>query len=44
LRGDAAKARGRLGWAPKISFETMIRDMLAADLALEGVNPAGFLH
>jgi GDPmannose 4,6-dehydratase len=43
LRGDASKARSQLRWAPQISFETTIRDMLAADLALEGVDATKFL-
>lgn len=31
LRGDASKARLRLGWQPDISFESLVADMLAAD-------------
>ena len=33
LAGDASKARRVLGWEPKISFETMIAEMVDADLA-----------
>ncbi|MEO9189400.1 MAG: GDP-mannose 4,6-dehydratase [Acetobacteraceae bacterium] len=33
LRGDAAKARETLGWAPTISLEDMIAEMVEADLA-----------
>lgn len=33
LCGDAAKAREKLGWAPRISFEEMIAMMVEADLA-----------
>jgi GDPmannose 4,6-dehydratase len=33
LVGDASKARRVLGWEPKISFETMIAEMVDADLA-----------
>ena len=32
LLGDAKKARKELGWGPKISFENMIREMVAHDL------------
>ncbi len=33
LRGDAAKARARLGWAPETSLEALAEEMVAADLA-----------
>lgn len=33
LLGDAAKARRQLGWTPEISFETLIAEMVEADLA-----------
>ena len=43
LCGDASKARERLGWAPKTSFEEMVRIMVDADLRqLEG-DPASDL-
>jgi len=32
LMGDATKARSKLGWAPTISFEDMIQEMVEADL------------
>ena len=32
LLGDASKAREKLGWAPKISFEEMVAEMAASDL------------
>ncbi|MGA8259258.1 MAG: GDP-mannose 4,6-dehydratase [Arenicellales bacterium] len=32
LLGDAARAREKLGWAPKISLEEMVREMVAHDL------------
>ena len=39
LLADSAKARRQLGWQPQISFEQMIEDMVAADLAeLSGVE------
>ncbi|HYD97620.1 MAG TPA: GDP-mannose 4,6-dehydratase [Noviherbaspirillum sp.] len=30
--GDAARAREKLGWAPKTSFEEMVREMVRSDL------------
>ena len=36
LIGDASKAREELGWAPRTSFEEMIRLMVDADLDLLG--------
>ena len=32
LLGDSSKARAALGWAPEIDLETMIKEMLDADL------------
>jgi GDPmannose 4,6-dehydratase len=32
LRGDSTRAREQLGWKPRTNFETMIRDMVDADL------------
>ena len=34
LIGDATKAREKLGWRPRHSFEDLIRDMVFADLEL----------
>lgn len=34
LLGDATKAREVLGWAPKISFDDLVREMVEADLEL----------
>jgi GDPmannose 4,6-dehydratase len=36
LVGDAAKAREKLGWAPRTSFEEMVRLMVDSDLELLG--------
>ncbi len=32
LCGDAAKARERLGWRPRVGFAELVREMVAADL------------
>jgi len=34
LWGDAAKAKKQLGWEPKISFETLVKEMLHEDLEI----------
>lgn len=36
LLGDPTRARERLGWQPKVSFEQLIETMMKADLALYG--------
>src|ERR671934_1637542 len=36
LRGDPSKARARLGWQPRTSFEEMIREMVEHDLGALG--------
>ena len=39
LRGDATKAREKLGWEPQVSFEELIKMMVEADLkALHGAE------
>jgi GDPmannose 4,6-dehydratase len=32
LLGDASKARARLGWTPKVSFERLVKEMATYDL------------
>jgi GDPmannose 4,6-dehydratase len=32
LRGDASKARGKLGWRHKTSFDSLVKEMVEADL------------
>ena len=32
LRGDSAKARKALGWKPKVTFEQLVKEMVASDL------------
>lgn len=34
LRGDAARARRELGWAPKTSFDQLVREMVQEDLKI----------
>jgi GDPmannose 4,6-dehydratase len=34
LMGDCSKARMKLGWQPKTTFEQMVQEMVAADLTL----------
>ena len=34
LLGDATKARVRLGWEPELSFDALVREMVAEDLQL----------
>jgi GDPmannose 4,6-dehydratase len=34
LLGDASKAHAALGWRPQISFDELVKEMIAADLAL----------
>jgi GDPmannose 4,6-dehydratase len=34
LLGDASKARKRLGWQPKVSFEELIKMMITADMEI----------
>ena len=40
LLGDASKARTRLGWAPRTSFETLVREMVDTDCDALGVRLA----
>ena len=44
LCGDASKARAKLGWRPRISFQEMIYEMLEYDLAGAGLKPAEHLR
>jgi GDPmannose 4,6-dehydratase len=34
LLGDATKARSKLGWKPEISFDTLVKEMVTADLEI----------
>ena len=46
LLGDASRARAELGWAPSVSFEALVTEMVAHDLAQarreQVVRDAGF--
>jgi GDPmannose 4,6-dehydratase len=44
LRGDPSKAAEKLGWAPTVSFDELVREMLENDMKLEGVDPASHLR
>ena len=33
LLGDASKARAKLGWAPTVSFDELVREMVESDYA-----------
>jgi GDPmannose 4,6-dehydratase len=39
LIGDSTKARERLNWIPKVSFEELVTRMVKSDLLLESRNP-----
>jgi GDPmannose 4,6-dehydratase len=38
LRGDAAKARKKLGWKHRIGFEALVREMVERDFRALGLN------
>ena len=40
LLGDSTKARNKLGWKPKVSFEELVAMMVKSDLEAAGINPA----
>ena len=39
LLGDASKAKNQLGWEPKVSFEELVKEMVASDIQLMKENP-----
>jgi GDPmannose 4,6-dehydratase len=43
LCGDSSKARAKLGWTPKVTFEKLVQVMVEADLKDAGVEPASVI-
>ncbi|MEW6183383.1 MAG: GDP-mannose 4,6-dehydratase [Bacillota bacterium] len=41
LLADASKARGGLGWNPKVRFKELVRIMVDADMEAAGLTPPG---
>ncbi|MCM8794740.1 MAG: GDP-mannose 4,6-dehydratase [Candidatus Omnitrophica bacterium] len=41
LQADSSKARRRLGWAPRVSFEELVHIMVDADMERVGLKPVG---
>jgi GDPmannose 4,6-dehydratase len=41
LLADAAKARERLGWSPRVTFPELVRIMVDADVEAAGITPIG---
>lgn len=39
LLGDPSKAKEKLGWKPKVTFEGLVKDMMEADIELMRKNP-----
>ncbi|CAG5043673.1 unnamed protein product [Parnassius apollo] len=39
LLGDPSKAKEKLGWTPRVTFEQLVKDMVDADLELMRKNP-----
>jgi len=44
LLGDSTKARTVLGWAPKIPFQALVREMVESDCAAEARSPSATLQ
>ena len=43
LIGDASKAREKLGWEPRTSYNELVRIMVKNDLIHKGLDPAEFM-
>lgn len=41
LLADTSKANKKLGWAPKVTFEELVKIMIDADMELAGLRPPG---
>ena len=39
LLGDPSKAKEKLDWKPKVTFQDLVRDMMESDIALMKANP-----
>ena len=39
LLGDPTKAREKLGWKPRVTFDDLVKDMMVADIELMKRNP-----
>jgi GDPmannose 4,6-dehydratase len=44
LHSDASKARMRLGWKPRVSFQNLVRIMIDYDIEAEGLDSPGEGH
>ena len=44
LLGDASKARSVLGWAPRLGFAALVRDMVESDLAVMAKEPLRYAN
>eukprot|EP00088_Acartia_fossae_P038747 TRINITY_DN4021_c0_g1_i11.p1 TRINITY_DN4021_c0_g1~~TRINITY_DN4021_c0_g1_i11.p1 ORF type:complete len:360 (-),score=62.77 TRINITY_DN4021_c0_g1_i11:537-1616(-) len=40
LLGDPTKAKAQLGWAPKVDFDALVKDMMDSDIKLMKMNPS----
>jgi GDPmannose 4,6-dehydratase len=38
LKGDSSKARTKLGWAPHVSFDDLVKDMVDSDISKHKTN------
>ena len=41
LKGDAGKARKKLGWSPKMTFQKLVQNMVMSDIGLKLGNGSG---
>lgn len=41
LLADASKAKERLGWEPRVTFNDLVKIMVDSDMQLIGINPLG---
>lgn len=43
LLGDASKAKSKLGWEPKTTFDQLVRQMVESDLKRAGLKPEDYI-